>query len=162
MTRKITTIAATVAIAALGVAGVVYAQSGETKKAGAVAAMQNCPMMEAMAEGPTAALMRRGALGLTETQVNRLESIEQRARDETRATLTQEQRGKFEQAGAGAMAGMHRMMPMSDSMHRMMGDRRAGMMDMTDGQRMQGMMRDGADSMRMHGDSSSMRNRPQG
>lgn len=161
MTRKISTMAATVAIAALGLAGVVYAQSGETKQGSSVAAMQNCPMMGAMAEGPTAALMHSRMLGLTDAQVNRLESIEQRARDETRATLTQEQRGKLEQAGVGTMAGMHRMMAMMGGMHGMMGDGQSGMKDMADCPMMQGMMRDGMDGMRMHGDSASTRNPPQ-
>lgn len=151
MTRKISTIAATVAVAALGFAGVVYAQSGETKKDGSAAMMRDCPMMKAAAaEGPTAALMHRGALGLTEAQVNRLEAVEQRARDETLAVLTQEQRGELEQAGAGAMAGMHGMM----------GEGQGGMKDMADCPMMQGMMRNGMEGMRMHGDSGSKRNRP--
>ena len=160
MIRKISTIAAAVAIAALGLAGVVYAQSGETKQDSSVAAMQNCPMMGAMAKGPAAALMHRGALGLTEAQVNRLESVKQRARNETRAILTQEQRVKFEQAGAG-MAGMHRMMAMMGGMHGMMGDGEGGMKDMADCPMMHGMMRDGMGGMRMDGDSAAMRNPPQ-
>lgn len=150
MSRKISTMAAAVAIAALGFAGVVYAQSGEAKKGSSVAAMQNCPMMAAMTEGPAAALHRRDALGLTDAQVTRLESIEQRARNETLAVLTPEQRGKLAQAGAGTMAGMHGMM----------GDSQAGMKRMANCPMMQGMMRDGMDGMRMHGDSAAMRNRP--
>lgn len=151
MTRKISTLAATVAIAALGFAGVVYAQSGETKKDSSATMMHDCPMMRAAAEGPTAALMHRGTLGLTAAQVNRLESIEQRARNETLAVLTPEQRGKLAQAGAGTMAGMDRMMGM-------MGDSQGGMKGMAECPMMQGMMRNGMGRMRMHGDSTPMRN----
>lgn len=146
MTRKITTTFAAFAIAALSLAGLVSAQSGETKKDGAMAMMHDCPMMRGTAEGPAAALKQRAALGLTEAQVQRLEAIEHRTRNETLAVLTPEQRGKLAQAGAGMM-GMMRQ----DS----------SMMDMSQCPMMQGMMGNGMEGMRMHGDSGSRRNRPQ-
>lgn len=93
MTRTIVTVLATAGVAALGVTGVGYAQRTEARADTATAMrgmhemsgmpammnmMRDCPMMQAMAQGPAAALKHRDSLGLSDTQVQRLEAIRTR------------------------------------------------------------------------------------
>lgn len=93
MNTKSLTIFATVAVAALGFAGVVDAQRGTMKmdttmKMDAMMPMmRDCPMMRGATEGPSAVLGRREALGLTNSQVTRLEVIEQRTREARSGTM---------------------------------------------------------------------------
>lgn len=97
MTRKILTVLATAGVAALGLTGVGYAQHGgaradsttETRPMRGMSGMpammdmmRDCPMMQAMAHGPAAALKHRDSLGLSDTQVRSLESVRTRADEE--------------------------------------------------------------------------------
>lgn len=62
---------------ALGTAGVLYAQQkGGMKMGGMMSMMQDCPMMGAMQESPSAVLEQREELGLTAAQVTRLEALQ--------------------------------------------------------------------------------------
>ena len=105
MTGKILTVLATAGVAALGVTGVGYAQRTEARAdtttpmramhdmAGMPAMMNmmgNCPMMQAMG-GPAAALQHRDSLGLSDTQVQRLEAIRARS-GETRDRMMERMR----------------------------------------------------------------------
>lgn len=64
----------------LTVAGVVYAQGRQGgMMGGMMSMMRDCPMMQAMQQGPAAALQHKQELGLTADQVQRLEALQSSA-----------------------------------------------------------------------------------
>lgn len=73
MTRRIFTLIAFVAVLVVGAATArMLLAQGHGEMMGM---MSDCPMMAATGEGPDAALGQRGALGLSEQQVQRLEAL---------------------------------------------------------------------------------------
>lgn len=86
MTRKILGVLAlaVVLVAGFATAGVLFAQKQMQNRMGGdgmgmmdmMSMMRDCPMMGAMAQGPAAALRDREELGLTQAQVQKLETLQ--------------------------------------------------------------------------------------